>query len=176
MIFFGLFSKGMQRNLKFKAGIEMTVDECQRIIDNIFSGYKRIPIWQRTTINKGKDAGVSRTMSGRTRHLVNIHSKDWGQRSYWERCALNTCIQGTAADILKLSMARLLPFLKDNLWLRPLLTIHDELLFEAEEGHEEEACRVVKEAMEAKPFEDFSVPVVSEGAMGKCFGRLEELG
>ena len=70
----------------------------------------------------------TQTFLGRRRYLPGIASQDWGRRSFGERCALNTPIQGTAADILKLALGRLIEGLPERPWLRPLLQIHDELV------------------------------------------------
>ena len=97
------------------------------------------------------------------------------KRSFSERCALNTPIQGTAAEILKLSMRELVRELKDRPYIRPILQIHDELLFEIDDGYEAEAIQVIRTAMERKPFPAFDIPIVAEGEHGTCFGKLSEL-
>lgn len=102
-------------------------------------------------------------------------SEDWGKRSFAERCALNTPIQGTAADILKLACGRIVAGIPERPWLKPLLQIHDELVFEVPEGTVNDAVRFIKECMEAKPFPEFDVPIVSEAAAGVSFGNLKEL-
>ena len=88
---------------------------------------------------------------------------------------MNTPIQGTAADILKLALARLIVGLRERPWLRPLLQIHDELVFELPEGKVEEAVAFVRSCMEAQPFPEFDVPVIAEGAFGPSFGSLAEM-
>ena len=88
---------------------------------------------------------------------------------------MNTPIQGTAAEILKLAMAELIRELRDKPYIRPILQIHDELLFEVDDGHEEEAIRIIRAAMERKPFDAFDIPIVAEGEHGTCFGKLREL-
>jgi DNA polymerase-1 len=97
------------------------------------------------------------------------------KKSFAERCALNTPIQGTAADILKLALVRIILGLPERMWLKPLLQIHDELVFELPEGKLDEAVAFIKACMEAKPFEAFDVPIVAEAAFGHSFGTLEEL-
>lgn len=77
---------------------------------------------------------------------------------------LNTPIQGTAADILKLAMARLLAGIPDRPWLRPVLQIHDELVFEIPEDRLAEAVAFIKECMEAQPFPELDVPLVAEAS------------
>jgi DNA polymerase-1 len=102
-------------------------------------------------------------------------SEDWGKRSFAERCALNTPIQGTAADILKLACGRIVAGLSERQWLKPLLQIHDELVFEVPEDKVNDAVRFIKECMEAKPFPEFDVPIVAEASVGRNFGEMKEL-
>jgi DNA polymerase-1 len=175
-VFYGLYPKGLQRNLQFKAGLIKTEEECAKIINNLKSGYPGLTRWQNDTKRMAKHKRYSETVLGRRRYLKGILSPEWGVRSYWERCALNTPIQGTAADILKLAMARLVAGLGVRPYIRPLLTIHDELVFEVPEDKVQAACAFIKDCMEAVPFEGFDVPIIAEGAIGDRFGSLEELG
>ncbi len=174
-VFFGLFAKGLQRTLKFKGGVEKTEAECKEIIYNLKNGYPELARWQADTIYQAKRDKFSETAFGRRRYLRGINSPDWGVKSYNERCSLNTPIQGTAAEILKLAMARLVRELEDNPHIRPILQIHDELLFEVDENYLESAIGIIKAAMERKPFEDFELPIIAEGETGTKFGAMEEL-
>lgn len=174
-IFFGLFAKGLQRNLRFKAGLPKSLSDCQTIIDNLKNGYPRLVKWQRETIERAKRYGYTQTKLGRRRYLPAIHSDDWGKRSYAERCALNTPIQGTAADILKLALGRILQGMPERPWLRPLLQIHDELVFEVPSDKAIEATLFIKRCMEAQPFDGFDVPILAEAACGPSFGELREM-
>ena len=176
MVFYGLYPKGLQRNLQFKAGLVKTEEECSKIINNLKSGYPGLTRWQNDTKRLSKHKRYSETSLGRRRYLKGILSTEWGVRSYWERCALNTPIQGTAADILKLAMARLVEGLSERPYIRPLLTIHDELVFEVPEDKVKEAYAFIKDCMESVPFEGFDVPIIAEGATGDRFGSMEELG
>lgn len=173
-VFYGLFPNGLMRNLK-KAGIEKTKSECAEIIQNLKNGYPMLSTWQDMTKNEAINTGYSETAFGRRRILKGIYSPDMGTRSYWQRCALNTPIQGTAADILKLAMVRILAQIKEHPYIRPLLTIHDEILFEVPVDKKDEACSIIKSCMEQKPFPEFDVPLKAEGAVGFDFGNLEEL-
>ena len=173
--FYGLFPRGLQRTLKFKAGVEKTVDECEAIIGNLKAGYPALTEWQQNTIKQARLDGYTETSFGRRRYLPNIKSGDWGLRSFAERCALNTPIQGTAAEILKLAMRELIAVLKDKPYIRPILQIHDELLFEVDAGYEDEAISIIRAAMERQPFEAFDIPIIAEGEHGTCFGKLTEL-
>lgn len=127
------------------------------------------------TVKTAANTCFTETWLGRRRYLIGMLSEDWGKRSFAERCALNTPIQGTAADILKLACGRLVAGLPERPWLKPLLQIHDELVFEVPEDKVNDAVRFIKECMEAKPFPEFDVPIVAEAAGGASFGDLKEL-
>jgi DNA polymerase-1 len=174
-VFFGLFAKGLYRNLKFKAGLHTPLSECERIIDNLKAGYPRLTRWQEEVKKRAEFRRYTETWLGRRRYLPGIASQDWGKKSFAERCALNTPIQGTAADILKLALARIVAGLPDRMWLRPLLQIHDELVFELPEDKVPEAAAFVRDCMEERPFKEFDVPIVAEAAVGARFGELKEL-
>lgn len=174
-VFYGLFPKGLQRTLKFKAGLSKSIDECCEIISNLKAGYKGLESWQRKVKRQAAEDGYTETYLGRRRYLPSITSADWGKKSFAQRCALNTPIQGTAADILKLAMGRIIKGLSERLWLKPLLQVHDELIFEVPEDKFNEAVTFVKECMEQQPFEAFDVPIIAEAEVGKTFGTLHEI-
>lgn len=174
-VFYGLFAKGLQRTLKFKAGLDKSLDDCQEIITNLKAGYPNLTRWQIRAKNAGAKCQYTQTFLGRRRYLPGIRSDDWGKRSFAERCALNTPIQGTAADILKLSLGRLITGLPDRPWLRPLLQIHDELVFELPEERLAEAVAFIQECMDAKPFPELDVPLVAEASWGYDFGHMNEM-
>ena len=174
--FYGLFPRGLQQTLKFKAGLDKPVSDCEAIIANLKAGYPALTDWQQATIRAARLNGYSETSFGRRRYLPNINNRaDWGKRSFAERCSMNTPIQGTAAEILKLAMKKLIKELKNRPYIRPILQIHDELLFEVDEGYEAEAIQVIRTAMEAQPFAEFDIPIVAEGEHGYCFGKLKGL-
>jgi DNA polymerase-1 len=77
--------------------------------------------------------------------------------------------------MLKLAAGRILAGLPERPWLRPLLQIHDELVFELPEGRVGEAVGFIRQCMEAQPFPDFDVPVLAEAAVGPRFGEMKEL-
>jgi len=171
-VFFGLFAKGLQNNLKFKAGLDTPLSECQKIIDNLKAGYPALARWQESTKRAAAGRKYTETWLGRRRYLPGIVSQDWGKKSFAERCALNTPIQGTAADILKLALARIIAGLPDRPWLRPLLQIHDELVFELPGEKVDEATAFIRGCMEAQPFPEFDLPIIAEAAAGTSFGAL----
>ena len=175
-VFFGLFPRGLQRTLKFKAGLDTPLTECEKIIANLKAGYPQLSLWQDVVKRQAAARRYSETWLGRRRYLPSIVSVDWGKRSFAERCAMNTPIQGTAADILKLALARLVAELPEHPWLRPLLQIHDELVFELPADKVQEAAALIRACMEAQPFPEFDVPIVAEAACGPTFGDLAEMG
>lgn len=174
-IFYGLYPKGLQKTLKFKAGIEKTFDECQAIIDNMKTGYRGLAFWQQKTKAEATRRQYCETWLGRRRYLPGIASDDWGQRSFAERCALNTPIQGTAADIMKLAIVRILAGLPEREWLKPILQIHDELVVIIPKEKLEDAVVFLRQCMEETPFPAFDVPLVAEASVGLAFGMMEEL-
>ena len=173
--FYGLFPRGLQNTLKFKAGLDTSLEECERIIANLKAGYPQLSLWQEAVKRQAKVRRYSETWLGRRRYLPNITSEDWGKKSFAERCAMNTPIQGTAADIVKLAMARIVEVLPEYPWILPVLTVHDSLVFYVPEGKVTEAGRLIKGLMEKQPFPEFDVPLVAEAAAGVNYGDLEDM-
>jgi len=174
-ILYGLFPKGLQNNLNTKAGLKTTISECEEIINNLNSGYPKISKWQNETKKTAGFRRYSETLSGRRRYLKGINSPEWKIKSYWQRCALNSPIQGTAADILKIAMAKIIDGLSEMQYIRPILTIHDEIVFEVPVDKVSESAEFIKSCMEEVPFEGFDVPIISEGSIGTRFGDLKEI-
>lgn len=114
------------------------------------------------------------TALGRRRYLPNIRSRDRGLRSSAERMAINTPVQGLGADCLKLSMARLVAALKDKDYIRPVLTVHDSLVFEVRDDKIEEATAIVLDCMQSPPPLENFMPLIAEAAHGKRYGQLKE--
>ena len=173
--FFGLFGKGLQRTLKFKAGLDVELAECEKIIRNLKMGYPRLQRWQEEVKKRASFRRYTETWLGRRRNIPDIRSTNWSKKSFAERVAMNTPIQGTAADILKLALGRIIRGLPDRPWLKPLLQIHDELVFEIPENEVKNAVIFIKNCMESPPFEEFSVPIIAEASVGRRFGELKEL-
>lgn len=173
--FYGLFARGLQRTLKFKAGVDKTQEECQEILDSLKAGYPGLTSWQEETKTTAAKRMYTETWLGRRRYLPSIRSDEWGQKSFAERCALNTPIQGTAADILKIGIARILRGLPDRPWLKPILQIHDELTFLIPAERLDDAVKFIRSCMEQQPFPDFDLPLIAEASVGPTFGNMEEL-
>lgn len=173
--FYGLFPSGLQKTLQFKAGVKKSVRECEEILSNLKGGYRGLATWQEETKAEAARRMYSETWLGRRRYLPGIRAADWWKKSFAERCALNTPIQGTAADILKLAIARILTGLPERQWLKPILQIHDELTFIIPESRLAEAVKFIRACMEEKPFLEFDLPLIAEAAAGPTFGAMEEL-
>ena len=88
---------------------------------------------------------------------------------------MNTPIQGTAADILKLALGRIIAGLPERPLLRPILQIHDELTFIIPEDRLSEAITFVKDCMEHQPFPEFDLPLIAEASAGSTFGDMKEM-
>jgi DNA polymerase-1 len=173
--FYGLFPRGLHRTLKFKANLNVTLEQCEQIISNLKAGYPGLISWQDDTKARARAHRHTETWLGRRRYLPGIVSADRNTRSFNERCALNSPIQGTAADVLKLALARLINGLPERLWLKPLLQIHDELVFELPADRVDESITFIKSCMETQPFEEFDVPIVAEASVGKNYGNMKEV-
>ena len=155
--------------------MDTPLDRCRAIIDNLKAGYKGLTVWQENTKRTAQETCYAETWLGRRRYLIGMLSEDWGKRSFAERCALNTPIQGTAADILKAACGRIVEGIPERMWLRPLLQIHDELVFELPAERLDEAVCFVKTCMEQQPYSEFDVPIVAEASVGQRFGAMQEL-
>lgn len=134
-------------------------------IDNYFKRYKGVRQFIDDTIEQARETGRVSTELGRIRFLPEINSSDMHQRNFAERTAVNTRIQGTAADLIKLAMIRVdAAFAEKRLSSAMLLSVHDELVFEAPPEELETMKSLAREIMEN--VWSFSVPLkvnVSEG-------------
>ena len=173
-VFYGLHPNGL-RDILLKSGIDKTLEECKEIIDNLKIGYPGLTIWQNKTKSEVKRKKYCETWLGRRRYFPEIASGDWREKSRAERCAMNHLIQGTAADVIKLAMGRIICGLSDKMWLKPVLQIHDELVFVIPKEKLQDAVSYIRSCMEAKPFPEFDIPLIAEAAAGPNFGSLEEI-
>ena len=128
--------------------IGVTQQAAQAFIDAYFAGYPSVRQFIDETIAKARDTGVVSTLFGRRRRVPELTSRNGQIRAAAERVTVNLPIQGTAADILKRAMIDLHQALPSIPGLRMILTVHDELVFEAPEAAAEEAAALVKHHME----------------------------
>ena len=132
-IVYGLSAFGMAQRL----GIAR--DAAQAFIDAYFERYKGVRAWLDRTLEEVRGCGRVRTLYGRIRPIPDIYSRDYSTRQFAERTAVNTPIQGTAADIIKIAMIRIHRALLDRgASAKILLQVHDELVLEAPREQVEE--------------------------------------
>ena len=173
-IMYGIGGPGLSRNLHTNAGVTVSTEECNEYISGILDKYSGLANWQSTTKRSANDALYVETALGRRRYLPDIRSRDRGKKNSAERMAINTPVQGLGADCLKLSMANLVKALKGRDDIRPILTVHDSLVFEVRDDRIEEATALIRECMQSPPpLKDF-MPLVAEAAHGKRYGELKE--
>lgn len=142
-IVYGMSSFGLSNQLG------LSRKDAQTFIDRYFSHYKGVKQFMEQIIEQAREDGFVTTLCKRRRLLPEIHAKNKNVREFAERIALNTPIQGTAADIIKLAMIRVEKILAEhNLRAKLLMQIHDELVFELPEEELEETTVHVKNAME----------------------------
>jgi DNA polymerase-1 len=123
--------------------------EAQRYIDAYFDRYKKVKEFLARLVEEARQTGRVRTLFGRLRPIPDINSKDIPARNRAEREAMNTPLQGTAADLMKLAMVKLHARLKrGRLRSRIILTVHDELVCEAPESEVDAAREIVRAEME----------------------------
>jgi DNA polymerase-1 len=129
--------------------INVTQEAAQEFIDAYFTGFPRVRVFIDEMLEEARRTGVVKTMFGRRRLVPNLMSRNFQMRAQSEREAVNMPIQGTAADILKRAMIDLHgELVRRRMRARMILTVHDELLFEAPKDEADEAAAVVREKME----------------------------
>jgi len=123
--------------------------EAQHYIDEYFRRYSRVKEYLERCVQEARESGRVRTLFGRLRPIPEIRSHDATGRNRAEREAMNTPLQGTAADLLKLAMVKVHTRLRlEKLETRMILTVHDELVFESPETEVDAARLIVKTEME----------------------------
>lgn len=129
--------------------IGVTKEAAQEFIEAYFAGFPKVRAYIDSTVQHARDTGVVSTLFGRRRLVPDLNSNNGQIRSRAERETVNMPIQGTAADILKRAMIDVARELESRrLHTRMILTVHDELLFEAPEEEASSAAELVREAME----------------------------
>jgi DNA polymerase-1 len=145
MVNFGIIYGISAFGLAARLGISRT--EAQIIITNYFQKYPGIAAFMENCKARAKEKGYAETMLGRRHYLKDIYSKSAATRSFAERNAINTPIQGTAADMIKLAMIRIHSELR-GFQTKMILQVHDELLFEVPLQELEAVKQIVKTGME----------------------------
>jgi len=138
----------------------------------IFEKYSGVRKFIDQTLEEARRDQHVKTLFGRIRPIPDINSKNANQRGFAERTAVNTPLQGTAADLIKLAMIRIDALLRERgLGARMTLQVHDELVFEVPEVEVETVRALVKEQMEK--VHTLSVPLLVEIGVGENWRDLE---
>ena len=158
-IVYGISDFGLAKN------IGVSRREAADFIERYFARYPRVRKYMDEQVALGKTQGFVTTLMGRRRYLPELSSPSFNMRSFGERAAMNSPIQGTAADIIKLAMIRVSRDLKQNgLRARLILQVHDELIVEAPEEERGRVETILKNGMESVVHLD--VPLLAEVSTG----------
>ena len=158
-IVYGISAFGLAAQLSISQG------EAKLYIERYFERYKGVKTFIERTIETTKHDGSVRTLFGRMRPIPDIDSRNANQRGFAERTAVNTPLQGTAADLIKLAMIAIdRKLAEQKLRSRMVLQVHDELLFEAPEEETEAITKLVKHEMENVI--ELSVPIEADLSFG----------
>jgi DNA polymerase-1 len=123
--------------------------EAQSYIGAYLAHYEGVRTYMERIKEEAREQGYVTTLFGRRRYLPELRSSNFNTRSFGERVALNTPIQGTAADVIKLAMVRVRDrLLAEGLQARLVMQIHDELLIEAPENEVPAVCALLQQEME----------------------------
>ncbi|MEA4815405.1 MAG: DNA polymerase I [Lachnospiraceae bacterium] len=150
----------------------ITMREAERYIKSYFAKYPKIKEYMDKTIKDAQETGFVLTMMGRRRIVPEINSNNFNIRGFGERIAMNTPIQGSAADIIKIAMVRVSESLKkSDLKSRLILQVHDELLIEALKSEIEEVKKILKHEMENAV--SMKVPLIADVHTGASWFELK---
>jgi DNA polymerase-1 len=157
---------------KLAEGLGITTAQAEQFIAEYFKTYPRVRSFKQAVISGCRQNGYVATILGRRRYIPAINDPDGPDRWEAERMAVNTSVQGSAADVLKLAMLEIFSKIESKvLDARMLLQIHDELVFEVPELSADSACIAIKQLMEnAVPL---SVPLIVDTETGKSWGDMK---
>lgn len=159
-IVYGISSFGLGQDLN------ITRKEAERYITKYFETYPKVKEYLDHLVADAKEQGSCSTLFGRRRPIPELSSSNFMQRSFGERVAMNSPIQGTAADIIKIAMIRVNQKLKEeHLRSRLILQIHDELLVEAHQEEVEKVSKIMVEEMQGAA--ELSIVLEAEVKLGK---------
>ncbi len=158
-IVYGISAYGLSEQLGISVG------EAKALIDSFKKAFPGIDVFEKECIEKARAQGYVTTVSNRRRYLPQINSSNRQMRSFSERAAVNTVIQGSAADLMKIAMIKCDKLLKENFRTRIILQIHDELLFKVPKDELEKVTPVLIDTMEHAV--ELDVPLIVEGTASK---------
>ncbi|MBL7069325.1 MAG: DNA polymerase I [Candidatus Omnitrophica bacterium] len=168
-IVYGMSAYGLSRSLKIDPA------KAQEFIDAYFERYPDVKLYMEDTIEEARGAGYVTTLMKRKRFIPDIRSENIRLRQFAERTAINTPIQGSAADIIKVAMIDIYNELgKKTLKSSMILQVHDELVFEVLKTELKKVKKIVKEKMENVV--ELKVPIKTNISVGNNWLDLKELG
>lgn len=148
--------------------LKISVAEAKRYIESYLEKYSGVREYMARIKAQAKDNGFVKTLMNRVRYIPEITSSNYNMRSFGERVALNTPIQGTAADIIKLAMVRVHRRLnEENMKSRLILQVHDELIVETHKDEIEKVRDILKTEMENVM--ELKVPLIADMQSGKSW-------
>lgn len=146
--------------------ISVSRKEAKEFIERYFERYPGVKRYMDAAVAEGREKGYVTTLMGRRRYLPELASSNFNLRSFGERCAMNSPIQGTAADIIKLAMIRVADALREGGYkARLILQVHDELIVEAPEDEQERVRVLLKDCMEGVAA--LAVPLKTDISVGR---------
>ena len=163
-IIYGITAFGLLQQLKIGR------KEAQNYIDNYLKKYGGIKTFMDNIVKKAEEEGFVETLFGRRRYVPELKSNNYVVRQFGTRVAMNTPIQGTAADIMKIAMNKVFDGIKD-LDAKVVLQVHDELILEVKEEQKEQAKQILQSSMENAAKLD--VPLKVELSEGKTWFELK---
>ena len=161
-IIYGISPFGLSQNL------DIPRSEAKEIIDSYFSEFSLVKEYMDNSIKKAKEKKYVETILGRRRYLRDIDSRNFTLRGFAERNAINSPIQGSAADIIKLAMIKISDWMnKNGLKSKMIMQVHDELVFDVIKSEREELEENVKSIMENVI--KIKVPLTVDVGIGKTW-------
>jgi DNA polymerase-1 len=161
-IVYGMGARGLAQSL------DIEIDEARRFIDDYFRSYPGVKRFIDETISEARERRCVSTLLGRLRQVPDIDSSNPGSRAFSERIAVNTRVQGTAAEVIKLAMLEIDREVRQRgLSSRMILQVHDELLFDVRRDELEEMKELVRTAMESAI--EMSVPLKVDMGVGESW-------
>lgn len=158
-IVYGISDYGLSKNL----GISRK--RAKEFIDNYFEQYPQIKDYMDKAVKEAREKGYAETIMHRRRYLPDIHAKNFNVRSFAERTAINSPIQGSAADIIKIAMINMQKKLEElHLKTKMVLQVHDELIFDVPKDELETIKKIVPEVMQSAVKLD--VPLIADSGWG----------
>lgn len=165
-IIYGISDYGLSQNLN------ITRKEAQHFIDTYLNTYSGVRQYMKQSVSDAKEKGYAQTLLNRRRFLPDLNSSSFNIRSFAERTAMNTPIQGSAADIIKKAMIDMQDrLIEEGLSARMLLQVHDELIFEAPMDEIERLQQLVPEVMEQTV--QLLVPLKADVAIGHSWYEMD---